>query len=301
MQTLKKIIFLLSPYERKQAGFLLVLIVIMALLDVIGVASILPFMAVLTNPSLIEVNIILKTMFKVSNIFGVETNQQFLFFLGVTAFVLLIISLVLKTFTGFLQFRFIFMREFSIGKRLIEGYLQQPYSWFLSRNSADLGKGILSEVSQVIGNGINPLMELIAKSIIAFTLVTLLALVNLKLALTVSLIFGGIYLIIFYFVRKFLNQTGKKRFENNQLRFSIVKEAFDAIKDIKVGNLEKIYIENFSKTSKNYAKTYASQQVVSQLPRFILEAVAFGSVILILLYSMKNGKGLNNSLPIISL
>ena len=45
------------------------------------------------------------------------------------------------------------MLEYSIGRRLVEGYLNQPYSWFLNRNSADLGKNILSEVAIVIGDG----------------------------------------------------------------------------------------------------------------------------------------------------
>ena len=53
MQILKKILFLLSPQERKKAVLLLLMILMMALIDVIGVASILPFMSVLVNPSLI--------------------------------------------------------------------------------------------------------------------------------------------------------------------------------------------------------------------------------------------------------
>ena len=46
------------------------------------------------------------------------------------------------------------MLEYSIGRCLVEGYLNQPYSWFLNRNSADLGKNILSEVAIVIGDGL---------------------------------------------------------------------------------------------------------------------------------------------------
>lgn len=112
-------------------------------------ASILPFVTVLTNPSLIETDVILNTIFKGSNIFGVKNNQQFLFALGVIVFVLFISSLIFKTFTIYVQVRFIQMREYSIGKRLIERYLRQPYSWFLNRHSAVLGKTILSEVNQV--------------------------------------------------------------------------------------------------------------------------------------------------------
>ena len=301
MQILKKILYLLTPHERKHAGLLLALIVIMALLEVIGVASILPFMAVLTNPNLIEVNFFLNSMFKASKIFGVETSQDFLFFLGILVFALLVISLALKTLTTYLQFHFVYMREFSIGKRLIQSYLRQPYSWFLTRHSADLGKNILSEVSQIIGSGMTPLMELIAKSITAITLIALLTAVNVKLSLAVGFLFGLTYLLIFFFVRKFLKQSGEKRLKNNQLRFTAVSEAFGAVKEVKVGGLEKAYIESFSNSAVVYAKTYASQQIIAQLPRFILEAIAFGGILLIILYSMVQSGSLNNSLPIISL
>ena len=74
MQTLKKLLYLLSSGERKSALLLLVMMLIMALLDMIGVASILPFMAVLTNPSLIETNIFLDKLFQTLSVFGVENN-----------------------------------------------------------------------------------------------------------------------------------------------------------------------------------------------------------------------------------
>ena len=126
MQTLKKFLFLLNNQERKHACLLLLMILIMALLDMVGVASILPFMTVLTNPELVETNIILNTMYIVSFKFGVGNNQQFLFALGVLVFLLLIIALIFKSLTTYVQLRFIQMREFSVSKRLFEEYLHQP-------------------------------------------------------------------------------------------------------------------------------------------------------------------------------
>ena len=73
MKTLKQLFYLLKVQERKKGFLLLIIITIMALLDMIGVASIMPFMAVLTNPDLIDSNIILNTAFEASNIFGVKT------------------------------------------------------------------------------------------------------------------------------------------------------------------------------------------------------------------------------------
>jgi ATP-binding cassette, subfamily B, bacterial PglK len=301
MQIFKKLLFLLTPHERKRAVLLLVMILIMALLDMIGIASILPFMAVITNPGLVETNYILNYMFQASNIFGVENNQQFLFALGVFVFVILITSLVFKALTNYAQLRYIQMREYSISKRLVEGYLHQPYSWFLGRHSADLGKTILSEVAQVVGGGLRPLMELIAKGVVSIVIIILLILTNPKLALIASISLGGAYGLIFYFIRGFLNRIGKKRLESNQLRFMALSDAFGAIKEVKVGGLEKTYVKHFSDPGKIFALTRSSSQIISKLPRYFLEAIAFGGILLIILYMMVQTGSFNNALPILSL
>ena len=301
MKNFKKLLLLLSPHERKQAALLLVMILIMAFLDMIGVASILPFMAVLTNPILIDTNFILNTMFQASKIFGVENSEQFLIALGFLVFGLLVVSLFFKALTTYAIIRFVRMREYSIGKRLVEGYLHQPYSWFLSRNSAELGKAILSEVGQVIGFGIIPMMDLISKSMVTIALIFLLIIANPKLALLIGFSLGGAYLLIFYFIRGYLNRIGKDRLKNNQLRFMVVSEAFGAAKELKVGGLEEIYIKRFSDPAKIFAQTTASSQVIAQLPRFILEAIAFGGIILIMLYMMTQTDNFNSIIPIFSL
>ena len=91
------------------------------------------------------------------------------------------------------------MREYSIGKRLVEGYLHQPYSWFLNRHSAELGKTILSEVSVVISKGLGPMMNLITQTAITFTLLMLLIFVDPKLTLIVIVTFSIAYGLIYKF------------------------------------------------------------------------------------------------------
>ncbi len=273
----------------------------MAFLDMIGVASILPFMAVLTNPTLIDTNYILNYMYNLSQSFGVENSQQFIFALGILLFLLLITSLIFKALTTYVQVRFVQMLEYSVGKRLVKKYLNQPYSWFLSRHSADLGKTILSEVSNVVGNGVGKLMELISKSTITIAIIILLIIIDPKLAFIVSISFALAYILIFYSIRKYLNWIGKESLKNNQLRFTAVSEAFGAVKEIKVGGLEQTYIKSFSKSSKIYAQTQATSLVIAQLPRFFLEALAFGGILLIILFIMRQTGSFNNALPIISL
>jgi len=298
---LSKLLALLTKPERKRAGWLMAMILVMAGLDMLGVASILPFMAVLANPELVETNALLNAAFTASGIMGIHTTQQFLFALGVLVFVLLVTSLAFKALTTYAQTRFALMREYSIGKRLVEGYLHQPYSWFLSRHSADLGKTILSEVSTVIGNGMMPLMTLMAQSAVTLALLILLIIVDPLLALSVGVVLGLAYGAIFAVMSGWLKRLGQARVNANQSRFTAVSEAFGAAKEVKVGGLEQANIQCFATPANTYARSEASARVIQQLPRFALEAVAFGGMLLVMLYLMTKSSSFASALPIIAL
>ena len=202
------------------------------------VASILPFMAVLTDPELVQSNVMLNTLFIISQHIGIQTSEQFLLALGVLVFVLLIASLAFKALTTYAQARFVMMREYSVSKRLVESYLRQPYSWFLSRHSADLGKNILSEVATCIDSGLHPMLNLLAHSIVALVMLILLLIVDPLLALSIGVALGLAYAGIFSFMSGWLQSLGQTRIDANKERFTSLSEAFGATKEVKVYGLE---------------------------------------------------------------
>jgi ABC-type bacteriocin/lantibiotic exporter with double-glycine peptidase domain len=277
------------------------LILVMALVDMLGVVSILPFMAVLANPEVVQTQAVLNAAFTLSRHIGIHTTEQFLFALGVLVFVLLVTSLTVKALTTYAQTRFALMREYSISKRLVEGYLHQPYSWFLKRHSADLGKTILSEVSAVIHSCMLPLMTLMAQSTVAMALLILLVIVDPLLALSVSVALGLTYAGIFAVMSGWLKRLGQARIDANKERFTVVSEAFGAAKEVKVRGLEQAYIQRFAKPAEIYAKGQATAQIIAQLPRFALEAIAFGGMLLVILYLMAKSGGFAVALPIVAL
>ena len=128
------------------------------------------------------------------------------------------------------------MREHSLAKRLIEGYLHQPYSWFLNRHSAEIGKTILSEISKVTGKGLASLLNVIAQSAVTISIIILLILVDTKLTIIVGSILSAAYLLIFKFTQNFVNRIGKESVEVNEARFITLNEAFSAAKEIKLGS-----------------------------------------------------------------
>jgi len=297
MQTVKKLLFILTLAEKKRLGLLMGMICVMAMLDMFGVASILPFIAVLTNPDLVQNNTFLNTVYTK---LGFEDTQQFLFALGILLFVLLLFSLAFKALTTYAQLRFTLMREYSIDKRLVEGYLHQPYSWFLNRNTANLGKNIFSDVGLVINNGFIPIINLIAQSMVVTALLTLLMFIDTKLTLTIVLILGVAYTIIFKSIQGYLVRIGSESVKADQGRFTAITEALGAFKEVKVGGLEQIYIERFSNPALTFARRQSLAQVISQLPRFLIEILSFGGILLLMLYLIVRSS-IISPLPIIAL
>ena len=301
MKTLKKFLYLLSDREKKHAYLLLVMILAMALLDMLGVASIMPFIAVLSNPEIVETNLLLNKVFKFSEVFGIKTINEFLFFLGVFVFLFLLSSLTFRAFTRYAQTRFLAMRNYSLSKRLLEGYLHQPYSWFLSRHSAEIGKTILSEVSKVVGKGLAPLLELITQSAVTVALIILLLLVDPKLTMVVGLTLSLSYGLIYKLTKSYVTRIGEKSIKVNEEKFTSLNEAFGAAKEIKLGGLEEIYIKRFSDPAKILAKDTASVSIIGEMPRFALEAITFGGMILVTLYLMSKSGAFIDTVPILAL
>jgi len=301
MSTIKKYLYILSVRERTYAAILLTMMVILAFLEMAGILSIMPFMTVLLNPEVIETNLILNSVYRHSNIIGIDTRKEFIFLLGIGFFLVLIISILFKLLTNYLQVRFTVGRNYSLARRLVEGYLNQPYSWFLNRNSAELGRTILADVNIVIGRGLSSLMNFIKYSFVTIAILVILIFADIKLTLMVGLTLGLTYLFIFLFIRKFLGKLGQKRLDAYKRMFRFVNEAFGATKEIKVSGLENTYIKKFSKPASSLIGISALNHLIGETPRSCLEAIAFGGIILLSLYLMQESANFAEAIALIAL
>ncbi|MDA9217623.1 ABC transporter ATP-binding protein/permease, partial [Candidatus Pelagibacter ubique] len=102
-------------------------------------------------------------------------------------------------------------------------------------------------------------------------------------------------------IRNYLNLIGKKRLKNNQIRFTSLSEVFGAIKEIKLKGFGEIFVKHFADSAYIFAKTQATYKVINVLPRFLVEIVSFGGILLILLYIMFQKGTFIDALPIITL
>jgi len=297
---LKLIQKLLSQKDKKKFFLLLFSIIMMSILDTIGIASIMPFIAVLANPGLIETNSFLIELYNLSKQLGVSEIKEFNFLLGVIFFTLLITSLLIRAFTTYMMINYSLILEYSVSKRLFEAYLHQPYSWFLDRHSADLSKNMLSEVNLTINNSVSPILTIISQTIGVMLILFLLVVVDPMLSLIISSIFISSYFIIYFFFKNILSKIGSARYVANTKRFNVVTEAFGAIKELKLAGLEKYYFTRFKKPAEIFAKNQAIAKTLSSLPRYFIEGVAFGGMVLLILFLLKNSNNFSEILPILA-
>ena len=117
-------------------------ILIMGLFEVVGVSSIAPFIAVVTSPELIHENIYINSLYV---FFDFNTDVNFIVFLGICVISILLLSNSYIAFMTSVITYFSTMMSFRLQVRLLENYLMQPYSFFLDRNTSDLGKNIINE------------------------------------------------------------------------------------------------------------------------------------------------------------
>lgn len=298
MDIIRKILDLLSPRERRNAALLLLMILVMALLDVVGVASIMPFIAVLANPGVIQSNPKIALVYQ---FLGFSSPEYFLFFLGIAVFLLLLFSIAFKALTTWALLRFTHMREYSLGMRLVSGYLRQPYEWFLGRHSADLGKAVLSEVQEVVNGALIPLMQMLAQGAVVLALLLLLVVADPVLALGIGGVLGLGYGALYALLRRRIMRMGIEREVANNERFKTLAEAFGGVKEVKVGGLEDILIRRYNGPAKRVARSITAAQLAKQMPRFVLEALAFGGMLLVVLYLMRTHGRLDQAMPIIAL
>ena len=273
----------------------------MAFLDMIGIASIMPFLSVLVNPEVIDSNFALKSFFEISNRIGIETKKQFLIFLGILCFITLVISIIFKALTVYFQLSFNARCRHITAKQLMRIYLQQPYGWFLNRHSADLGKSILSEVSVLIDRGLGSVINIITQSTISIVMLLLLLFIDYKLTILVGCSLGLIYGSILKLIKNYTSKLGKERLIATEKCFTTLIETFSAFKVIKVAGLENVFINRFSNPSHILSRHSATIEMIAKMPRLIIEVLIFGSIILLVLYLMIKNSSLLSVLPIISI
>ena len=153
---------LFSKKERRQIVWLLLGILTMGFMEMVGIASLMPFLAVVINSEVIQENRYLSLLYST---FEFQRTQDFLFWLGLGLLALLILNSAVSAVIMWRLLRFTNMRGHILSQWLLTNYLSQPYSYFLDRNGSELVKSTIEDVNRFVGCVANPLMGTLVKGV----------------------------------------------------------------------------------------------------------------------------------------
>jgi ATP-binding cassette, subfamily B, bacterial PglK len=294
LEIFKKLFSLFEESEKNLFYIIIFLTFIMGLIQVLGILSILPFMTFLMDSSSEIKNPYLQ---KVYNYFAFEDTNDFLLLLGSISLFLFIFSTVFKALTSYCIYRFAYMMDYSISKKLVIGYLNQPYKFFLNNNTTVLVKTVLSETTEVVGKGIMPMIELIGQLIISIIIILLIVYINPNVAFYITITVCLSYFLIYFVIRNSIKNNAEGRFNANTHRFKILNETFVGIKQVKIFGLEQSLSSKFNYYSKSMAIHLSMIMLLKQIPKYVIEISAFGGLLFIILISLNLGRDINKLIP----
>jgi ATP-binding cassette, subfamily B, bacterial PglK len=298
LEKVRKFRALFSKQEFKNIVFVLIISILMSIFQAISILSIFPFINLIIDPDSYSNSQYLNFLY---TFFNFSNTSDFIIFVGLLTLGFVILSNGISAYATKVKLEFVWQNNFLLSKKLIYGYISQPYYFFLDKNSSDLSKNILTEVNQLTIGYILPVINLIVGLFLSLGILILLILINPYITLLGSLfLFASYYLVTSYY-RGVLKNIGIMRFELNIARFRLVNEIFSGIKEIKFLGKEIHYIDIYDNATKKNSKIIAKNYLIAEMPRFILEGIIFGSMIILILFLFITSTDIYDIIPLISI
>lgn len=298
LKQLKELYSLLTEEQRKKLLRLQILVVLMAFAEIAGVVSIGPFMALVGDMDQLQGQGFIADIYRVS---GLTEPRAFLFWLGVGVLVVLTVSALVCMLTVWRLSMYGAKVGAELSSRLFHHYMHQPWLFHASGSSSQLTNQIAQECQRVTSGIINPLMQMNAKLVMATLMAVAIFLYNPLVAIIGLAIFMLAYLMLYRTVRRSLVRNGKHVTQMQRKRFKLMGEGFGGIKDVLLLGRQDIFTRRFDIASTDMAIAQGANQAMSQVPRYAMELVAFGSVIFLILYLLSVHQGnLGTILPVLS-
>lgn len=267
-----------------------------AMSEIVGVAAIIPFLSMLADPGSVAELPLLGSL--VAGWVGADPLTT-LRWLGAALAALIVVANLLVIATNWWLHRFAWGLNHSLSSRLLARYLAQPYAFLLTRNTATLVNKVVVEVRQLVSDGVRAALEIVTRSVVIVALVAFLVVLDPLMAGVAFLVFSVAYGAVFWLSRAYLRRIGKEAVAASAARLKAANEALGGFKDIKVAGREASAQARYESPSKRFSEVQGSVMIISTLPRYALEAVAVGGMVLVATLLAGRQSGFGELLPLL--
>ena len=292
-----KIFFLLNLEKPSIYFFLIILIILSAVSEVIGIGLLIPFLSLLIDPSSIIDNNLIN---QVSNIFKISSsNKSLTLLIGCGLIFIFLVKNIFVIFSSWVLSIIVYKERTRIAKKLLNYYLSIPYTSFLKKDLSTLihtSTGLTANFSTVY---LIAIITIISEFLIIIFLLSLLIIVNLELTFIVISAFLIIGCSYIYITRKKMLTLGN--FQNKvSIEFhKCLIDIYKSLKEIKVNNVSDYFLKKFNDISRDYINVSTKIQIFDKLPKAFIELILISSIIFPILILTHYDVELKNLLPTI--
>jgi ATP-binding cassette, subfamily B, bacterial PglK len=286
--------------ERALLGGVLGMSLLAALFEVVGVASILPFMSLMMDPSALDRYPFLRSAAAFSGVVG---QRETLLFFGVVTVVLIAAGNAAAALNVVVQERFAARTKARVSDALFSGYVCQPYAFHVRRDAPSLIKIVINDASQVMGSIVQPALVAASRLVLTLSILGLLLLKDPLVTIAVIVVLGVAYTAVFRSIRKWQRRKGVEANERNLERQRIAQETFGGVKELQALVREGHAITQFRAATRGAAQAESTNRIMALLPRYLMESCAFGGILLTILVVETGNRsgGAQTLVPILAL
>jgi ATP-binding cassette subfamily C protein len=284
------------PYGRFRFFAVLGLILFNGLLQLVGVTSIFPFFALAADPDRLR-NSKFGTWFL--HFLPQMDNNHLLVVAGCFSILMLLVASISSIASEVIRIRYAYGFCHWLRQRLFESYASRPYGFFLRRNSADLNHK-LSDVMTFIQNVLLPIGEIMTRVVMVILLVGTVFLVQPWVAIGAVVVLGGFYLVVFLWIRPRTRVIGGGLQLHNVGFWKNAMQFLDGIKTVLVSGRGRYFTDKAMEHSAEIGRFQSKIPIYSNGPRYMIEPIAFGGLVAIVIVLALQGRPFSDILPNLS-
>ncbi|WP_230200260.1 ABC transporter ATP-binding protein [Bacillus niameyensis] len=284
--TIKNLLMLFNRREKKKLIILFIMIALAAVFETVGIGLIVPFVGIITNPSVIQENEILAYVF---HSLQFKSDHSFMVFSVIILLIIFVLKNFYLLFFQYAQFRVILNQQVKLSQRLLKEYLTKSYTFHLQRNSSSLLRNVNEEVSKVFQGIILSSFQLFTEILVIICILSLLLLTAFKVTIIASILLGGSVFLFFKVFRKKITVLGKEQQKVNGAVIKWVNQGLGASKEVKVSGKEDFFVESYRKYSQIKANNSRYMKMLEQVPRLFIETLLVSIILVSMLLIIFQG------------
>ncbi|MDA8817694.1 ABC transporter ATP-binding protein/permease, partial [Planktomarina sp.] len=274
---------------------LLALMILAAMLEVIGLGAVLPFIGMLTEPEAVYAMPIMQPLNQFLNI----SEPKELIFPVTIIFVITVLTVgMVRLVLLYASIKYSNAVGADLSIAIYRQTLFQDYSVHVSRNSSEIISGIITKTNTVTSSIVTPLLNISTAFFLISGISTALFFINIQVAIFAILGFGFFYSTIIIFTKKHLKKNGECIAEETTRVVKSLQEGLGGIRDVLVDNNQEFYADLYRSSDLPLRKAIGNNHFVQFSPRFVMEAIGM-SLIAIIAYVMTQKVGSVGVLPIL--